>query len=181
MLDENYVLYTAGMQIYYAYIYTCIHTSVCTRACIHVNSRYLYIVPRGWWWHGRNSTSLQIPGILECETTHLSIFGGVVDVALNLGSLQKAWVLTKHGTEPSKNWAFWSYDFFPEVSPKVANSKGNAMTNQWFWGIFNLHSFLGCGWCWSRIDVNPEGETILSSKGWLSVFGGNQIRFIMLG
>ena len=123
MLDENYVLYTAGMQIYYTYIYTCIHTSVCTRACIHVNSRYLYIVPRGWWWHGRNSTSLQIPGILECETTHLSIFGGVVDVALNLGSLQKAWVLTKHGTEPSKNWAFWSYDFFSRGKPQSGQFK----------------------------------------------------------
>ena len=94
----------------------------------------MYIHPPGWWWHGRNSTSLQIPGILECETIHLSIFGGVVDVALNLGRFKKNWVLPKNGTEPSKHGICLVIWFCPK-SPKATACSGHCRC--WVWLVLH--------------------------------------------
>ena len=52
--------------------------------------------------------------------------------------------------------------FFPEVSPKVANSKGNAMTNQWLWGGIQFAFFF-----WDAVDVDPGLMFTLKGKPFL--------------
>ena len=132
----------------------------CIQKFLYVHSRYLYIEAAGWRWHGRNSTCLQIPGILECETTHLSIFGGVVDVALNLG-----WesIESLGFDQQTLDWTIDHADFlvirFCPDTPKSGQFKRERNDKPTVLGLFVLFVLIEMWLMWTHDQCSPRGFT----------------------